>query len=120
MSSRIEERVRLALDEGVDAYDAALLSRLNRARQRALDEGLDRPARRQPAPWLGWTAAASMALAVVMLAPWKGGEGPASLLPADAAAGTAEDFDFLMAAEEIEVIEDLEFYAWLQQQSLDG
>jgi hypothetical protein len=33
---------------------------------------------------------------------------------------TVDDFELLAGAEELEMIENLEFYAWLEQQSLDG
>jgi hypothetical protein len=117
MSIPIEDRVRLALDEEVASCDAALLSRLNRARQQALDQGLSGRRRAVHSPWLGWAAAASLLLAV-LLAPWPPAGGPAPTVNTAAAVG--EDLDLLLAADEIEVIEDLEFYAWLQQQSLDG
>ena len=119
MSTRIEDRVRLALDEDVAGYDAALLSRLNRARQQALDEGLASRWRAARSPWLGWAAAASLLLAVV-LAPWPPASGPAPVPAAGTASTAGDDLDLLLAADEMDVIEDLEFYAWLQQQSLDG
>ncbi len=118
MSTRIEERVRLALDEDVASYDAALLSRLNRSRQQALDQGLAGRRRAMHSPWLGWATATALLLAVV-LSPWPPASGPAPAPTMDTAAA-GEDLELLLAADEIEVIEDLEFYAWLQQQSLDG
>lgn len=119
MSTRIEDRVRLALDEEVAHYDSALLSRLNRARQQALDEGLSSRRPAAHSPWLGWAAAACLLMAVVF-APWPPESGPAPVPAVETAATAGTDLDLLLAADDMEVIEDLEFYAWLQQQSLDG
>jgi hypothetical protein len=119
MSSRIEDRVRRALDDEVARYDAALLSRLKRARQQVLDEGLSSRRRAAHSPGLGWAAAACLLLAVVF-APWPPESGPAPVPAMDTAATAGNDLDLLLAADDMDVIEDLEFYAWLQQQSLDG
>ena len=40
--------------------------------------------------------------------------------PTLAAASAADDLELLAGSEELEMIENLEFYAWLEQQSLDG
>jgi hypothetical protein len=40
--------------------------------------------------------------------------------PTLAAPAAADDFELLAGGEDLEMIEDLEFYAWLEQQSLDG
>ena len=103
-------RVRASLDEDVAAFDAATLSRLNRARQAALDASA-RP-RVRPV-WLGAgamaAAAAVFAFALVLRAP-----DPARLPAGEAA--TAQDLE-LLSSEEIELYEDQEFYAWLDTQS---
>jgi hypothetical protein len=122
MSSRIEDRVRRALDEEVARYDAALLSRLQRARQRALEEGLRGLSGRRWAsqsPGLRWLAAACLLLAMVFV-PWPPQSGPAPVPGVDTAASAGTDLDLVLAADDLDVIEDLEFYAWLQQQSRDG
>jgi hypothetical protein len=92
-------------DGSVGALDAATLSRLNQGRQRALAE-LDRPA---PAgQWLRWapvTAVAAAALIAVMLV-----NRPAEIeVPI-----TATDFEMLIESEELDLLEDLEFYSWLE------
>jgi hypothetical protein len=106
---------RQALDAGVDELDAATLSRLNRARQLALDA-----ARKPRAPrWLwgaAFATAASCALAVLVL------KDPAlpPPLPGDDTLA-ASDLDLLATDGELALYEDLEFYAWLDaQQSADG
>lgn len=111
------ERVRTQLDEDVRDLDAATASRLNRARQAALDRGL---ARRRIAPrFLGYALAASMlgalALSAIMRTPQ-----PTEPAPVAAAPDSGDDLELLAGSEELEMIENLEFYAWLEQQSLDG
>ena len=108
----LEKRMRAALDERSDAYDAATLSQLNQARQRALDE-LER--RRSPGfgalPLAGATAAA-VVVAVVLasrldLTADAGGPGMTELAAVD-------DFELLMAGDELDMIENVEFYAVLE------
>lgn len=105
------------LDEDVARYDAATLSRLNRARQQALDGGL-RPTRR---PWWQFSLALAGSAAAGVLALALFLRGPATLPPVpDASPSGGDDFEMLAAGEDLEMIENLEFYAWLEQQSLDG
>jgi hypothetical protein len=102
---RVPERAKALFDESVRELDAETLSRLNRSRQTALAElkaggaGLS---------WLRWTpvgAAAVAAVAAVVV--WRAGD--LEQLPPD----TAADFEMLLAGEELELLEDLEFYRWL-------
>ena len=51
---------------------------------------------------------------------WPPGSGPLPVPAVDTEATASADLELLLAADEMDVIEDLEFYAWLQQQSLDG
>lgn len=100
------KRARRLFDESVDALDAATLSRLNRQRHRAL-AGLEA---RASARWPLWLPATGVAAAVAMaLLLWQQ-DGVQPLPPAVA----ATDLDILMAEEELEMLEDLEFYAWLE------
>jgi hypothetical protein len=102
---RVPERAKALFDESVRELDAETLSRLNRSRQNALAElkpgatGLS---------WLRWTpvgAVAAAAVAAVVV--WRAGD--LEQLPPDA----ASDFEMLLAGEELELLEDLEFYRWL-------
>ncbi len=107
------ERLRHALDRSVEGLDAATLSRLNRARQAALAAA---STRRRGWRWSlrvgGLALAASAALALVLapglLSP------PTPPLPATSS-------DFALLGEEIEpaLLEELEFYAWLDSQQDD-
>lgn len=111
------ESVRRTLDEGAESIDSATASKLNRARQHALDAGL----RRAPLRWwwagiaLTTAACAMWALSLSLYTP----EMNAPLIPV-ATEAPDQDFEMLAGTEDLELIENLEFYAWLEQQSLDG
>jgi hypothetical protein len=103
---------KLRFDDSVDALDAATLSRLNRGRQRALAElgGV-----RRHGAWLRWlpaTGVAAAALLAVMLT-----VDPGTAVPDDPV--SASDFGMLLE-DDLEMIEDLEFYSWLEGAELEA
>lgn len=91
-------------DASVDKLDAATLSTLNQSRHRALAELHARPTQ-----WLRWVPAAATAtvalLVVMVMLP-----DPANnqALPAKAV-----DMEILLGEDSIEMLEDLEFYEWI-------
>jgi len=102
------------LRNSADELDAATLSRLNRARQVALDT-IDQPAvgifRRNR--WLPVGAAAG--IAAVILAVWQGpGTDPdARIVPI--MSDEAADLELLLDDGDLEMYADLEFFAWLPE-----
>jgi len=96
------DQARALLDASAQELDASTLSRLNRARQRALDAAVT------PRAALHWprrlAIAASLLLAVAILWPDSTPPTVATLSPEDAE---------LLADGELEMTDDLEFYAWL-------
>ena len=110
----LERRAKRAFDDSVGAIDAATRSKLTQARHRALQE-LERnrrsswwlvPGRLAPAG-----ALAAVALAALLLV-WRG-ESP----PVTAGVAPVADLDILLGDEDLEMLgEDLEFYAWLEEQ----
>jgi len=97
-------------DESVDGLDAATLSTLNRGRHRALAEA----GRHHPAVlrWVPVTGIAVAALVGVMvLQPEPAGVDP---LPAG-----VDDMEILLGDESIEMLENLEFYAWIDALELE-
>lgn len=113
-------RAKTRFDDSVDRLDAATLSKLNRGRQAALAE---LSSARPISPWLRWMPAAGVAAAalivVVML------QVPVGLeTPSDAILGTSEsvaaDFEILIGEDSLEMIEDLEFYSWIDLAELDS
>lgn len=110
------------LRESADGLDAATLSRLNRARQAALDEYDAR--RRRPA-WLpgGWQPAlGAAAVAALAVALWVGRDPAAPTRPAahEARADPALDLEVVLADESLELLEDLEFYDWVGNEADPG
>ena len=106
---KFEEAAKRHFDESVDGLDAATLSRLNQGRQAALDAARS-PYRRWSAlmPVTGVAAAALVAV-VVFQSPSTDGliEAPAS------------DFEILLSEESIDMLEELEFYSWLDTQEFE-
>lgn len=108
------EPITQALDASARDLDAQTLSRLNRARQQALTLA---PARSRSWQWLALVTAASIALAVFVL------PRPSSMTPSSeppTIADSAEDFELLMDADQLSLYSDMDFYAWLESQDLEG
>lgn len=100
------QQTKEAFDQSVDGLDAATLSRLNRGRQAALNEAAQ-PHRH----WLRWIPATGVAAAVFLAVLTIQGPGDIEVISAPAA-----DLEFLLGEESIEMLEDLEFYSWLETQ----
>ena len=100
---QLANEAKVAFDQSVDGLDAATLSRLNKARQKALAES-----RHPYRDWLRWAPATAAVAAVVVVMTTL--EGPGDV---DVTAVPATDLEILLSEESIEMIEDLEFYAWL-------
>ncbi|HEX5123877.1 MAG TPA: DUF3619 family protein [Rhodanobacteraceae bacterium] len=106
------ERARALLDDSAENLDAATLSRLNRARQAALATR-----RKGPSRW-AWSAAlagAAAAVFAVAIGLHQRGAAPvpsASLQPAD--------IDVMTSDDDLDLAENLDFYAWLEKQPSGG
>jgi hypothetical protein len=113
MSNEPEDvrQARQLFDECVERLDAATLSRLNRQRRTALAALDGRAATR----WQLWLPATGVVAAVTMsLLLWQR-DGAPLVPPVDAAA----DLDILIADENLEMLEELEFYAWLESEQAE-
>ena len=106
-------RARELFDDSVERLDATTLSRLNQGRQKALQEI------RETGPageWAGWVPAAGLAAAaVVAVVVWQGTQVEHSV----PAAASATDFEIMLSEESLDMLEDLEFYSWVNTASLD-
>jgi hypothetical protein len=109
----LEQRSRELFDDSVERLDARTRSRLNQARQRALAEMNQGSTRRfwLGAP-LGGLAAAAL-IALILIRP--GAEAPST----ENGGAMLDDFDIVADADNFELIQDVEFYSWLADQS-DG
>ena len=104
------DRCRQALDRSLEDIDAASLSRLNRIRQTALAEA-------RISRWHWWIPASGLATACAVLLivnlSWREPSGPTAI------ESPLGDLELLASNENLEMLEELEFYAWLQTE-LEG
>ena len=115
---RFERQAKALFDESVENLDGARLSELNRARHRALEE-LERGAsfKRWGTMLPAGTAAALVLTLVAVLVLWP--DGTSVELPV--APSSAElDFEMLINEDSLEMLEELEFYSWLDLDDADG
>jgi len=113
---RLAQRARQVYRDGTQGLDAATLSRLNRARQAALEE-YDRrralPAWRrgnwQPAAALATVAAIAIAAALL----WAPGLDVRGADPI-ARVERAGDLEVVLADENLDMLDDLDFVEWLE------
>ena len=106
---KFTDEAKALFDESVEGLDAATLSTLNRNRHAALER-----ARGTKLRWMRWVpatgVAAAIVVAVVLALPGNG----VNTIPA-----VTTDVDILLGEESIEMLEDLEFYVWLDLQEDD-
>ena len=108
------ERAGRLFDESVERLDGNALSRLNQGRQAALAElGSGRPALRRTR-WLPATGVVAAALVTVVI---MRGPGEVGFVEEPV---TATDFEILLDEQSLEMLEELEFYSWLEGQDLDA
>ena len=109
MSEDFEKKARALFEDSVERLDAGTRSKLTQARNRALDEVKQGAARRRWiwAPAGGFAVAAVVAVGVVL---WSG---HTSQQPGEAA---LEDLEIVADSDNLELLEDVEFYAWLDEQ----
>jgi len=99
-----------AFDASVDKLDAATLSKLNRGRQAALAE-LGKPA----AQWSRWMPATGVAAAVLVAVMVLQSPAPVNEIPT-----SVTDMEILLGEDSIEMLEELEFYSWIDVADLEG
>lgn len=104
---RFEAKAKRLFDESVQGIDGRTQSRLNRGRQKALAELARRPANLL-AVWAPATGVAAAAVVAVVL--WSGNRPPAEI----GAASSAADLEILLDEDSLEMLEDLEFYSWIE------
>lgn len=104
-----ERRAHAAFEAGIARLDGATRSRLARARHAALAAAHDRSRWMSAWTW-GLPAAAAAMLVLALLLNWRSTQVP---VPA-----TLEDLP--IAFENLELLENVEFYAWLDQATNPG
>ena len=107
-----ENDVKASFDASVDALDAATLSKLNRGRHVALAE-----LTRSRVRWSRWIPAAGVAATALLAFMLLQNPGEPGVV-----AGTVSvtDMEILFGEDSIEMLEDLEFYSWIDVAETDG
>jgi hypothetical protein len=111
---QLSETAARRFDESVQRMDAATQSRLNKSRQRALAE-LGAEVGKGSGTWRRqwWIPAAGVATAVVVAITMLSQKSLLQEIPASA----LSDFEVIMAGENLEMLEELEFYRWLDTEA---
>jgi hypothetical protein len=103
---KLAKQAKALFDASVDSLDAGTRSRLNQSRQAALAEpGTGRRILLQWAPAAGVVAATVIAAVL-----WTGNRPPEPIAPEAAAA----DVEILLDEDSLEMLEELEFYSWIE------
>lgn len=101
------EHIHATLETSLDDIDAATQSRITQARYRALEQA---GGKSQTQIWLTAGAVATTCIALVVF----------SLLPETQMENTmpVDDFDLIGNMDNLEMLEELEFYEWLEDHEL--
>jgi len=110
--NELERKARELFEDSVERLDAGTRSKLTQARNRALEEVSKGAVRRR---WI-WAPAGGLALAAIIAIVLTWG-GPRS--GAESGAVALEDLDIVADSENIEMLEDVEFYMWLDDAAPD-
>ncbi len=113
-NEQFEGRAKALFDDSVDKLDAATLSKLNQGRQAALDEIRASGRRGQ---WVRWAPATGVAAAALVAVVMLQNTTPESGNPFEESAAT--DFEILIGDDSLEMIEELEFYSWIEFAELE-
>jgi len=118
--ARLRELTKQSLDQSLDEIDGATLSRLRQARYAAINQGkrrapvfLTRPA------MVSVFSVTILAITLVLLSSNPSGEMPPQLANDDSAQ-QMDDFNLLANGEDLDLVKDLEFFEWLEQQEDKG
>ncbi len=106
------KKAKAAFDASVDELDAATLSKLNASRNKALEE-LTRPKRQ----WSRWAPATGVAAAVMVAVMWL--QSPTAVNDV-AGPVNVTDMEILLGEDSIEMLEELEFYSWIDVAELES
>ncbi len=105
---RFAEQAKELFDDSVERLDAATLSQLNQRRQAALAEVSSKGS---PVRWGRWLPAAGVTAAAVVAVVMMQGQ---PVVDVDPTMEAATDFEILISEDNLDMIEELEFYAWLE------
>lgn len=117
--TRLTQHSRALFDDAVANLDGATRSRLNRARQAAL-QAADSAQTRGAARWLlpVGSVAALLLVTVVSMQLWQSRSTQESGTP-QVASNAVDDFEIVTSDADLEMLKDMEFYAWLDTQDMN-
>lgn len=107
-----EQRARELLRASAARVDDRTASRLVQARSAAVEE-----MRNRNRLWRSWMPLGGVAAAAVAVLVWSGGLHRSHMADPTQVRAPFEDLELMIAEENLELIEDLEFYAWLDSDS---
>ena len=110
--NELERKARALFESSVERLDARTRSKLTQARNRALDEVKNGAVRRR---WI-WAPAGGVALAAIVAIVLSSGGLHSS---PETATLALEDIDIVADSENFEMLEDVEFYMWLEDAAAD-
>jgi len=118
---RLEQRSRELFDDSVASLDARTRSRLNQARQAALEAARGHAASGS-ARWLlpVGSAAALVLVVLTSLQFMRSGNDAQVNDEPGTIASTVDDLEILTSTDELEMLKDVDFYAWLETQQVMG
>jgi hypothetical protein len=111
----LARRARQLFREHLAQLDETTRARLRAARLRAVDAGSEpRPFGWAPRQWLA--AGAVGAFAAALVAVWTLVPGAAGVDRGSVDVANSSDLELLLGGEDFDVVQNLEFYAWLEEQ----
>ena len=105
-----EAKLKQSLDHSVDDLSQQTLASLNEIRQQTLNGKAAASANRFQ--WTLWGPAGGLVAAAVVAAVWVGN-------PAVQPNSNIDDLELLTSEQDLELMEDIEFIAWLMEQEID-
>ena len=115
---KLEQRAKAVFDESVASLDGQTQARLARARQAALREVEPKAADRNGRRWMPAAGLAAAALAAVGIAVFRD-RSDNQTLAKNQRATPLEDMDLLAADDDLDIVQDLDFYSWLDDAAPD-
>lgn len=117
---RLHDIAQHAMDRSLDEIDGATLSRLRQARYNAIHQNERRHAAIFSRPALvSVFSVSALALALVLLSSHQNGE-VTPLLASDDGLQQVDDFNLLANGGDPDLVNELEFYEWLEEQDDKG
>ena len=113
----VEKRAKELLDESIEHLDGRTLSRLTRARHAALDE-VERSRRAPLGRW--WMPATGVAMAAVLAIMVGHGLRDTTAPALASESNLLDDFEIVADADNLDMLEDVEFYSWLPDDASEG